>query len=176
MCTDILCEISPSLLPALTLTTPPNLQHPTLKSHGSPPAHQAEKTHTHICLFCPAICYQQLYLPIKINLGTRSHSFTWVCMQTLLPLGQPGLGEGVAFNIIVDNKRANLNPSYLLSTPSHFSWSSVCSLFPLSFFLCLPFCFQDLDSTLCKIETPDFENWTKRGRSQQSGRTRISLL
>lgn len=117
---------------------------------------------------CPAIGCQQLYLPVKYNLW-QGH------IASLGPLspGQPGL-SGLALNITIDNKGANVNPSYLLSSPSHFS-PSFFSLFPLNFFLCLPFCFQDLDPTLCKIETPDFAKWTKRRRLQESGRTRVSL-
>ena len=48
------------------------------------------------CLhLCQTIGWWHLYLPIRNNLGARSHSITWVYVRTLLSLWQPGFEKPV---------------------------------------------------------------------------------
>ena len=53
-------------------------------------------------LFYPALGCQHLYLPIRNNLGARSHSFTWLYVQTLW---------GNTLSIIIHSKKLNLDTS-----------------------------------------------------------------
>lgn len=46
-------------------------------------------------LFCLDIGFWYLYLSIRNNSGTRSHSITWVSIETSLCLRQPGFEESV---------------------------------------------------------------------------------
>ena len=70
--------------------------------------------------FCPAIGCRHLYSPIRNNLGTRSHSITWVYMQTLSSCGQPGLeGPHLALQYIATDKTSIIP----LSSPIKASFS-----------------------------------------------------
>ena len=58
-----------------------------------------------LCIFCPGIDCLHLYSPIRNNLGARSHSVTWVYMQTL----DSEITRGPALSITIHSNRANLN-------------------------------------------------------------------
>ena len=62
---------------------------------------QAGNNRKWLSQLCPTFDYRHFYLQFKNNLGVISHNVTWVYMQAISSLGQPGLGVGPALNITI---------------------------------------------------------------------------